>query len=90
MSSEHRIEDIEYASGYEKMYGVSDSISKAFRVEFAHTTTALEGNKLSLAEMTPPFSSWSSSWKTRSSASALLNCRVSADCPSASVDCLKP
>lgn len=96
------IEDLEYASGYEKMYGVTDeqlaflsqhqdnlrrfeveptydaalepdlerlvrkrdelarhgfnaacesgSASEAFRVEFAHTTTALEGNGLTLAE----------------------------------------
>lgn len=99
---DYNIEDMEYASGYEKMYGVTDeqlrflgwhqdnlrrfatlptydgsleadlerlgkkrdelarhgfnpaeevgSISEAFRVEFAHTTTALEGNTLSLAE----------------------------------------
>lgn len=98
----YSIEDLDYASGYEKMYGVSDeqmrflarhqenlrrfsvapsydpslepelerlalkaealraqgfdpslvrdSASEAFRIEFAHTTTALEGNTLSLAE----------------------------------------
>lgn len=98
----YRIEDMEYASGYEKMYGVTDeqlrflgwhqdnlrrfkvsptydgcleadlerlvlirdelvrhgfspaeetgSISEAFRIEFAHTATALEVNGLTLAE----------------------------------------
>ena len=102
MGDTRNIEDMEYASGYEKMYGVTDeqlqflahhqdnlrrfdvaptydeslesdlarleakrmelmrhgfdparesgSISEACRVEFAHTTTALEGNTLSLAE----------------------------------------
>lgn len=102
MGTNYHIEDLEYASGYEKMYGVTDeqmaflayhqdnlrrfdiapsydsdldkelerlacmrdelarhgfdpaqetgNIYEAFRVEFAHTTTALEGNTLSLAE----------------------------------------
>lgn len=102
MGARYEIEELEYASGYEKMYGVTDeqlaflsrhqdnlrrfeveptydaaldadlerlarkrdelsrhgfdaareegSASEAFRVEFAHTTTALEGNGLTLAE----------------------------------------
>ncbi|MEC4272538.1 Fic family protein [Adlercreutzia sp. R25] len=102
MGCSYDIEDLVYASGYEKMYGVSDeqmaflvhhqeslrrfavapafddaitadlerlelkraalaaegydptlernSASEAFRIEFAHTTTALEGNGLTLAE----------------------------------------
>lgn len=102
MGVRYEIEELEYASGYEKMYGVTDeqlaflswhqdnlcrfeveptyddaleadlerlatkrdelarhgfdaagesgSASEAFRVEFAHATTALEGNGLTLAE----------------------------------------
>lgn len=102
MGATYEIEDLEYASGYEKMYGASDvqmkalswhqdnlrrfdvmptynhaldsdlkrlalerdelaragfdfshedtSASETFRIEFAHATTALEGNTLSLAE----------------------------------------
>ena len=102
MGCSYDIKDLVYASGYEKMYGVSDeqmaflahhqenlrrfavaptfddalvadlerlelkrsalaaegydptfernSASEAFRIEFAHTTTALEGNGLTLAE----------------------------------------
>ena len=102
MGARYEIGELEYASGYEKMYGVTDeqlaflsrhqdnlrrfeveptydaaldadlerlarkrdelsrhgfdaareagSASEAFRVEFAHATTALEGNGLTLAE----------------------------------------
>ena len=102
MAEGYSIDDLDYASGYEKMYGVSDeqmrflswhqdnlrrfdvaptfdsalneglkrlehmrntlasqgyrpaqergSLAEAFRVEFAHTTTSLEGNSLTLAE----------------------------------------